>query len=47
MCYFTPAPVLLLGAIGLSAAIGWLHYEMRSSGSRGICMSKGRKGRQG
>ena len=28
VCCFTPALVILLGAIGLSAAIGWLDYVL-------------------
>ncbi len=28
VCYFTPALVLILGALGLSAAIGWLDYVL-------------------
>jgi len=26
VCCFTPAPVVLLGAVGLSAWLGWLDY---------------------
>ncbi len=28
VCCFTPALVLILGALGLSAAIGWLDYVL-------------------
>ena len=28
VCCFTPVLVLLLGAVGLSAAIGWLDYVL-------------------
>ena len=28
VCCFTPALVLLLGALGLSAAVGWLDYVL-------------------
>lgn len=28
ICCFTPAPVLLLGAIGLSAWLAWLDYVL-------------------
>ena len=28
LCCFTPALVLLLGALGLSAAVGWLDYVL-------------------
>lgn len=28
VCCFTPALVVLLGAIGLSAAVGWLDYVL-------------------
>jgi len=28
ICCFTPALVILLGAIGLSAAVGWLDYVL-------------------
>ena len=28
MCCFTPALVLLLGAVGLSAWLGWLDYML-------------------
>jgi mercuric ion transport protein len=28
LCCFTPVLVMLLGAVGLSAAIGWLDYVL-------------------
>ncbi len=28
VCCFTPALVLILGALGLSAAVGWLDYVL-------------------
>jgi len=28
VCCFTPALVLILGALGLSAAVGWLDYAL-------------------
>ena len=28
VCCFTPALVVLLGAVGLSAAVGWLDYVL-------------------
>jgi mercuric ion transport protein len=28
LCCFTPVLVVLLGAVGLSAAIGWLDYAL-------------------
>lgn len=28
VCCFTPALVLILGALGLSAAVGWLDYTL-------------------
>jgi len=28
LCCFTPALVMLLGAIGLAAAVGWLDYVL-------------------
>jgi mercuric ion transport protein len=28
LCCFTPVPVVLLGAVGLAAAVGWLDYVL-------------------
>ena len=37
VCCFTPALVLILSALGLSAAVGWLDYVLLPGASRVRC----------
>ena len=39
VCCFTPVLALLLGAVGLSAAIGWLDYVLLPALALFLCLT--------